>query len=584
MIYKDIIMKKYIGLSCFLTYITLFPAANGPELPARAQVTIENATNEDDQTGLYTTNLTINGEATTGNFLLTLKPGETRPLDAPRESIQTLSYKAESSWRNPYPATYQIDLSNKDPGSLLIKIKATSTGYPYTIRPTSAADVQGKIALSKAPDYLSTFLALATGANLNFTFSSEAVLEFQKLVGTGTPILDIVKTHPYLLLGFANPVEVTENGRDNNQNINSIKEHYDGLKGLLGQETSKGVESSAQAGKALQLLRQARYHMLEGSESQRQELLNVGKALNDALTKSNAQQLAGLKESSKGNFGEEFYEQYLVAALLTYYYDIARNLGHIFEEGTFVVYDDTGNIFRFLSSLAGVEPRNASHLNSLANTEGYQWLIGGTEHPKEKNFYGFDVNLPSENKGTVLFNKIDSEGKSIFIKPEHAGVKTAVDKFYHTVGVAASLQRKFGPTIITQAAGLKHDDHPDYSKERVPEDIRNEWKKIIAALGKKIGYQGRSDQTKPPAVEELEKYDDYKGIGIQRMLELAEGRKLVSGINLKNQLPNETQTFIDMINQRAESEEDSIMRAKYTHLDKRFGHEVILTDEEFNRY
>lgn len=377
----------------------------------------------------------------------------------------------------------------------------------------------------------------------------------------GLTILDIVKSDPHLLLGFPEAIPIiTAEGEDDKQNIEMIEERYYQLKDKLLEEIKKG-KGTAQLGKAIQLLRQARYHMLEGSNTQRESFVELGKKLNNLL-KSNGN-LEEFKRDVKANFGPEFYEQVLVAALLNYYYDIARKLGHIFEEGTFVVYDDTGNIFRFLSNLTGAEHRDASHLNSLAKTEGYDWLT-----QTGKNFFGFPVNLSkSEGKGTVLFNRIDKDGRAVFIKPEHAGLETWTAYGHHALGFAASLARKSLPTYVTEAAGLKGDDHADYSKERVPQYIRDEYRALIGQA-KEAGLNEQS-------ATQMLQYDNFKGMGIQKIL--PEVRKL------EEYVPETVQTFIDKINQNAESQ-DPVTHAKYTHLDKRFGHEVILTDEEFNQY
>jgi hypothetical protein len=248
-------------------------------------------------------------------------------------------------------------------------------------------------------------------------------------------------------------------------------------------------------------------------------------------------------------------EHYLVKSLALYYYDIAKKLGHTFAEGTFVIYDDTGNIFKFLSSLKGTYGRNASHFNGVAQTEKRPWLA-----QSGYNHFGFDLDLTKEmGKSTLLFNRLNANGTALYIKPEEAGVASVADAAHHTVGYLRSLGRKMAPEYFGS------DDAPEYSKERVPQEIRTHFKTLLDKAKEK-GLPEASYQS-------FIRYDDVKGMGIQKMLEIARSNQI------ERYAPEEAQAFIAMLNNKQKSKEP-----KYTHLDKRFGHEVILTNEEFNQF
>ncbi len=294
------------------------------------------------------------------------------------------------------------------------------------------------------------------------------------------------------------------------------------------------------------------------------EMILDGQELNNALRSNNSDQVDLLKTKISYLYNkyemtqkerDSAIEKYLVKSLVLYYYDIAKKLGHTFMEGTFVIYDDGGEMFKFLSSLNGTYKRNASHFNGVAQTENRPWLAQLDNH-----HFGFDLDLTKEmGKRTILFNKLNEDGTALYIKPEESGVQSISDLAHHSIGFLNSTGKKFAPAYFGS------DDAPEYSKERVPQEILSNYKSLLD--------HAKANGLREASYASFMKYYDLKGMGIQKMLEIAKNEEIL------HFAPGEAQTFIQELTQRHLSG-----NPKYTHLDKRFGHEVILTNDEFNKF
>lgn len=309
------------------------------------------------------------------------------------------------------------------------------------------------------------------------------------------------------------------------------------------------------------------YHSLTPIRSTEQ-MIQDGLDLNNALRSGDDGEVKKLKNNIDDLYSryplflgktKKATEQYLVKSLILYYYAIAKKLEHIFTEGTFVIYDGTGKIFEFLLNLNNKYQRDASHFNGVAQTENRPWLAQFGEH-----HYGFDLDLTKEmGKSTILFNKLNENGTALYIKPEEAGVESVTDIAHHAIGYAYSLGRKTLPQYFGS------DDAPEYSKERVPQEVRTHFKALLDAA-KQHGL--------PEALYQAYiRYNDVKGMGIQKMLAIAQSQEI------KDSASEEAKAFINMLNEKKKSS-DLLTQAKYTHLTKRFGHEAILTNDEFNKF
>lgn len=288
------------------------------------------------------------------------------------------------------------------------------------------------------------------------------------------------------------------------------------------------------------------------------------------------------------------------------------------------------------NGLARLEPDKYPHLARSLSANTFYGL--DLDLSKEKS--------STENpKTTILFNKIASKQQtdfvlgnmwsdniptSLFIKPEKHGTQKG-----NLLAHAADL-------AVTQANKLLNDsdDQPRYSKERVPVYLQNEFKNLIATtvasidayatgeendilfknmakvylskldkndLLQKLSNNTLStreklyiqqslketlpyDQTRQQALNLL-KYNTVDGWGIQKYLQLTNTQnppRTMDGQDLIVMFaPNAANAFRQMILDKAhatnpDGSPDQITRAKYTYLDHRFGHEVLLSNTEFD--
>lgn len=118
-------------------------------------------------------------------------------------------------------------------------------------------------------------------------------------------------------------------------------------------------------------------------------------------------------------------------------------------------------------------PRISSHLKGVAEDKHY----GIDVIPTESCF------LPCEKKH-VLIASIDHPllGRRVFIKPENFGLKTYADIMGHTLEYIHSLGRKMAPSTFGS------DEDGNNRKERIPQDLLEEYKEILNKINKSQNY------------------------------------------------------------------------------------------------
>lgn len=283
-----------------------------------------------------------------------------------------------------------------------------------------------------------------------------------------------------------------------------------------------------------------------GTDKQKQELITLGKKFNNALVRGGPSLRNNLtwqiEDPLKQLYGDSFYQTVLVRALLLYYYDIAHKLGHTFDQGTFVIYDPQGGIWDFFNNLEKKYARDASHFNALAQGnhalgEARPWLA-----QYGKNFSGLDVDIPEEQKLTLLFNRINKDGSSLFIKPEDHGTNTWTDFANHGLGFLQSQARKMSPETFGS------DDDDAFSKEQVPVKLL----RYYQALVQEAQQNGLNQSTANILLEQA------KAEGIQAMLR--------GGNALLQYAPQQPRSFFNDLNAQEQSN-----NPHFTYLNKRFG-------------
>lgn len=142
-----------------------------------------------------------------------------------------------------------------------------------------------------------------------------------------------------------------------------------------------------------------------------------------------------------------------------------------FEEGTYVIEDFNGEIFKFLKSHQDCYERSSSHFSELLPTRHVAGVSFGTLG------YGINISLP-HNMGHILFNQFEQHGKKyIFIKPEEWGTSGAdiLDGTKHAIGHTWG----FIQSIYRKAANPEANDKVGMRKEHTPAHIKNAWKELV---------------------------------------------------------------------------------------------------------
>lgn len=283
------------------------------------------------------------------------------------------------------------------------------------------------------------------------------------------------------------------------------------------------------------------------------KIADMGRELYEAIKAQDTAKIVALRKGIK-NIYVGNPNAGLLKALTLYFYYIARKLGHIFEEGTFVVYDPTATIYPFIEDLEDTYTRKASHLNALASknlpeSERKPWLA-----QMGNNHRGHDVDIPAMHKKTLLFNYIHPDKTAFYLKPESHGTKGLISITAHGIDFLRAQGRKQLPSVFGS------DDQPAYSKERIPKEILRNFLKMIEQL----------------PVDENVKADGAlraSTYGIQYMFTKA--RELQERFP-ENALLNK---FIQSLEQKQNAGDP-----KYSYLAQRFGNEVILTPAEFEQF
>jgi predicted transcriptional regulator with HTH domain len=305
----------------------------------------------------------------------------------------------------------------------------------------------------------------------------------------------------------------------------------------------------------------------EYSPEQLAGLADLGRLFFQALT-SDSSEIASHRK--KAQFKDKTEEE-LVRALVLYLYYIARKEGHVFESGTFVVHDPSGNVYNFLMNLKNKYARDSSHFNSLAKTEGKHWLsqLG-------KNHYGYDIFIPALNKRTILFNKIEEDGTVFYLKPESRGTAKTADLVAHSISYIKTVGRRRAPSIFGS------ENSPHASRESVPQDILSFYLELVESaeyLPEISVSDSESDSESSDSESQKTDLQRQKRVlarrarsrGIQAMYE--DSKKLA------DQGLVAFKSFFDELGAKR-SEEVKLSR----HVDKRFGHEVVITPQEVGKY
>lgn len=277
----------------------------------------------------------------------------------------------------------------------------------------------------------------------------------------------------------------------------------------------------------------------------------IGRQLYSAILDQDQSKIESLKNEMACMYEGEA-ETGLIKALTLYFYFIARKQGHVFEEGTFVIYDPSAKIYPFIEGLSKTYKRRASHFNALASDNlpnPKPWLAALTPDHR-----GHDVEIPAMSKKTVLFNKLSQDNTSFYFKPETYGTKHLTTLMGHAGSFIIAQGRKQLPSIFGS------DDQPAYSKERIPKEILRNYLAAIEQLPEENADKATFATT---AV----------ALGIQSMYHHT--TELLKKYPTNQLLLEFTQT---LENKQADG------NPKYSYLDHRFGHEVILTPQEFQLF
>ncbi len=151
--------------------------------------------------------------------------------------------------------------------------------------------------------------------------------------------------------------------------------------------------------------------------------------------------------------------------------------GEDFEEGIFLIPDPENKIAKILRGLSSIcYPRISSHL------KGQDTGIHDEQGEKTKQTHmGIDIDvahLPYK-KGHILIipvNDPDTDSQLLYLKPETAGLVGLTATAVHTYEYFFSLGRKLLPSWFGS------DDQPGYKKERVPQDILQEFKGVLGGV------------------------------------------------------------------------------------------------------
>lgn len=375
----------------------------------------------------------------------------------------------------------------------------------------------------------------ADASRESFFPHAESALGQAAWQATGWTFEDIEKLRPHMILNLnpkASSVEVEATAR---RLKDEFKVASAGNQGLYNELSS--------------IIDRAKNNMLRHSLYTPIQMAEFGRQIYRALATGDISLLGSLNQFFIAKFNKEHAEEAMVEALVLYFYYIAHKLGHVFEEGTFVIYDQSGQLYGFLDRLEKKYTRNASHFNGLAAVEGKPWLaVTGRGHR------GYDVDMLAIQKKTLLFNKLDPNGTVFYLKPETHGTDNLADLIGHAGSFVYAQGRKLLPSIFGS------DDVAEYSKERVPKEILTKYLVVIETL--------------PESEEEKTRLARFAvARGVQSMYR--EGKRLAEKYPESAAL----KSFIQELEAKSASRDP-----KFSHLDERFGAEVILTPEEFARF
>ncbi|MEX0849395.1 MAG: hypothetical protein WD055_04140 [Candidatus Dependentiae bacterium] len=164
-----------------------------------------------------------------------------------------------------------------------------------------------------------------------------------------------------------------------------------------------------------------------------------------------------------------------VRDLIWYWDALARMRNQRFTEGTYQIFDPSGNVFDFIKNTPGAYSRISSHFTAYS-----------TYNKMKKEHYGLNIDGLPNGMTTLLFGTLTSDKQRFFVKPESHGIEDVTQAAAHGVSFAQAQARKFADVRLPQ--GLRstaeyyvggYDDQSNWRKERIPSVITQKFNALV---------------------------------------------------------------------------------------------------------
>lgn len=241
-------------------------------------------------------------------------------------------------------------------------------------------------------------------------------------------------------------------------------------------------------------------------------------------------------------------------------YNIAISKGEKFDEGTFVIINKNNNIPNFLfeymkkhnPKITGTAKDPANHFAD--NAYAYSRESSHFKHlQKQYPHYGIDIRLNNDNqkyaptsaslpaeKRHILLGMLDKNTGKFFLKMENYGLNND-ELTAHTTEFITAQWRKCGYTQTT-------DDDASYRKERIPKLFLEEFKQAVLQ-NPLLSIDDKNELIHIAKIEGIKTLVSKKALTSEKLSELAQKYS-----------------------------------KQYDHIEHRTGREVIIDDEEFEKY
>lgn len=335
-----------------------------------------------------------------------------------------------------------------------------------------------------------------------------------------------------------------------------------------------------------QFAQRASYYMLAGTPEQRAQLSTEGKQFNNVLRslpnineRTEDQEAEVYRQpdviealyplQERFGYDDSFIKKYLAKALVLYYLDLARNIGHPFKNGTVIIRNPNGAIYNFLNSLPGIRTQlNDKHFKKFV-------ALWPDQFKHLKTISELDLNLVKEENGkdSILFNK--------FTVDKGPDYETATSLF-----IIPKTKDRPEPTKYEQ---------PDISYEFVPSSILQEYNNIIDTVSANIkrgtipAYREITNELLG-YTQKLKSFGTHDGPGISKIYDMTDPKRLqdnpvqAQGTDLLVKYAKTQTARLRENLEKQQISDDPIMRAKRSYMQDyyRIGDEVELTDLEFD--